>query len=144
MIYYADSSFLVSCYIVDANTAQAKAYLTRTAVPLVFTALHDLEIHNALELGIFRGLLTAAQAAAASANLHRDLHAGLLLREIVRWTPAFNRAAVLSRQHSASLGTRSIDILHVAAAKGMRASRFVTFDSRQRALATAAGLQVAP
>jgi hypothetical protein len=130
MIYYADSSFLVSCYVVDANTGQAKAYLTQTAVPLVFTALHDLEIRNALELGIFRRLLTAAQASAASVNLQRDLHAGLLLRKIVRWGPAFNRATSLSGQHSAILGTRSIDILHVTAAKGMRASRFVSFDSR--------------
>jgi hypothetical protein len=30
MDYYADRSFLVSCYIVDANTAQAKAWLART------------------------------------------------------------------------------------------------------------------
>ena len=144
MIYYADSSFLVSCYIVDANTAQAKNYLLHAAMPLVFTALHDLEIRNAFELGIFRGQLTAVQAAAATANLERDLRNGLLQRKIVRWTPAFNRAAILSRQHSAALGTRSIDILHIAVAKAMRATEFISFDSRQRALATAAGLHVAP
>jgi len=47
MNHYADSSFLVSCYVTDANTASAKGYLLRTGVPLVFTALHALEVRNA-------------------------------------------------------------------------------------------------
>ena len=47
MPHYADSSFLVSCYVVDANTAQAKAYLTRTGSPLALTTLHALEVRNA-------------------------------------------------------------------------------------------------
>jgi hypothetical protein len=38
----------------------------------------------------------------------------------------------------------SLDILHVAAAKSLRAVVFITFDSRQRLLATALGLKVAP
>jgi len=38
MNFYVDSSFLVSCYVTDANTAQAKGYLLRTGPPLVFTA----------------------------------------------------------------------------------------------------------
>jgi hypothetical protein len=62
---YADSSFLVSCYVTDANTPQAKAWLLRTGGPLVFTALHSLEVRNAFELGVFRGLFAAANAAAA-------------------------------------------------------------------------------
>ncbi len=36
------------------------------------------------------------------------------------------------------------DILHVAAAKSLRAGEFISFDGRQRALATALGLKVAP
>ena len=43
MSHYADSSFLVSCYVTDANTALAKAYLVRTGAPLVFTAPDRLE-----------------------------------------------------------------------------------------------------
>jgi hypothetical protein len=62
---YADSSFLVSCYILDANTAQAKAHLLRAAQPLVFTLLHRLEVKNALMLGVFRGLISASDANAA-------------------------------------------------------------------------------
>ena len=53
MSQYADSSFLVSCYLLDANTAPAKAWLSRTGVPLPFTALHGLEVRNAFKLGVF-------------------------------------------------------------------------------------------
>jgi len=42
MRHYADSSFLVSCYVQDANTARAKSWLSRTGAPLVYTALHAL------------------------------------------------------------------------------------------------------
>jgi glutamyl/glutaminyl-tRNA synthetase len=38
----------------------------------------------------------------------------------------------------------SIDILHVAATKSLRAAEFISFDGRQRLLATALGLKVAP
>ncbi len=56
---------------------------------------------------------------------------------------AFPVAAALSRRHSASVGTRSMDILHVAAAKALRADEFISFDSRQRVLAMTLGLKVA-
>ena len=52
MRLYADSSFLVSCYLMDANTAQAKTYLSGRNVSLIVTALHELEVRNALQLGI--------------------------------------------------------------------------------------------
>ena len=144
MSHYADSSFLVSCYLADANTSRAKAYLFRTGAPLVFTALHALEVRNAFKLGIFRGLLATADAAAALANLEADLAAGRLVKSSVEWPVAFRVAARFSERHSAVTGTRSLDILHVAAAKTLRIVEFVSFDVRQRALAATVGLKVAP
>ena len=101
MRHYADSSFLVSCYVLDANTPQANAYLTRTGAPLAFTALHALEVRNAFKLGVFRGLLTAAEAVGAWANLEKDLRTGRLVRATVTWPTVFRLAARLSEQHSA-------------------------------------------
>src|SRR5216684_3773387 len=109
---YADSSFLVSCYIVDANTASAKAWLSRTGSQLPFTALHALEVRNAFKLGIFRGLLSAGDAASTWGNL--DLRSGRLVKAAVRWLVALRIAASLSERHTAATGTRSLDILHVA------------------------------
>jgi predicted nucleic acid-binding protein len=137
---YADSSFLVSCYIVDANTPQAKAYLSEHDAPLVFTALHDLEVRNALRLGVFREVLTQEEAAAATANLDADLRAGRLARTMVEWPVVFRLASRLSAHHAIVTGTRSLDILHVAAAKALRLKELASFDGRQRALGAAAGM----
>lgn len=144
MSFYADSSFLVSCHITDANTPQAKAWLLHRGVPLAFTALHTLEVRNAFKLGVFRRLFAPADALAACANLQRDLRAGRLVKKTVNWPLALRLAGFLSERHSATLGTRSFDILHVAVAKSLRATEFVSFDTRQRSLAGAVGLKVAP
>lgn len=111
---------------------------------MVFTVLHALEVRNAFKLGIFRGLFAEADAAGALSNLQRDLAAGRLVKSSVKWPVAFRVAARLSDRHSAVTGTRSLDILHVAAAKALRTVEFVSFDARQRALAAAVGLKVAP
>src|SRR4051812_7938229 len=108
MAVYADSSFLVSCYVVDVNTAVATAYLSQHDSPLVFTALHDLEVRNALRLGVFREVLTEEEATAAAANLDADLRAGRLVRTMLEWPVVFRLASRLSAQHAVVTGTRSL------------------------------------
>src|ERR1035441_6325327 len=89
MSYYADSSFLVSCYLPDANTSKAKSYLRSVGAPLVLNALQALEVGNAFELGVFRGLFSATDAASARANLAQDLRSGRLVKTAVNWPVAF-------------------------------------------------------
>jgi hypothetical protein len=48
----------------------------------------------------------------------------------------------LSARYSEKLGTRSLDILHVAAAVILGRDAFLSFDGRQRSLARAARLRV--
>lgn len=144
MSHYADSSFLVSCYITDANTPRAQTHLARIGVPLLFTALHALEVRNAFKLGVFRGLITAVQANAAVRNLEADLRSGRLVRTAVDWPVAWRVAARLSERYSLNMGNRSLDILHVATAKTIRVTEFISFDARQRGLAGVVGLRVAP
>jgi hypothetical protein len=103
--------------------------------------LHALEVRNAFELGVFRGLLTTPEAASAWANLESDLKVGRLIRATVKWPAALRRATRLSERYSASTGTRSLDVLHIAAAQSARALEFITFDVRQRTLASAVGFK---
>ena len=142
MRHYADSSFLVSCYVVDTHTPRAKTVLSEIRAPLVFTALHALEMRNAFQLGVFRKLLSVGEAAAAWANLQKDLRTGRLVRTIVKWPAVFRVATRLSQRHSVTTGTRSLDILHIASARTVRAAEFLSFDTRQIALAAVIGLKV--
>src|SRR5437016_6520091 len=78
--------------------AAAKACLNRIQAPLVFTALHALEVRNAFKLGVFRGFFTAKDAASAWTNLDADLRSGRLVKTAVKWPVAFRVAAHLSER----------------------------------------------
>ena len=144
MSLYADSSFVVSCYLTDANTPQAKIYLSKVTAPLTLTALQFLEVRNGIKLGVFRQLYSTTDATAAWANLEKDLRSGRLVKQEPKWLVAFRVASALGNRHSATIGTRSLDVLHVATAKCLRVTEFISFDSRQRTLATTVGLKVGP
>ena len=144
MLRYADSSFLVSCYVSNANAAQARTWLTHSGAHFYFTALHELEMRNALRLGVFRGLYTTVEANLAWSNITSDLRSGRLVKTRANWKLALWIAQRLSNRHSSILGTRSLDVLHIAVAKTLRVTEFVSFDNRQRALASAEGISVAP
>lgn len=141
---YADTSFLVSYYVTDANSDRATAAVDSAVESFVFTTLHRLEIRNALELAVFRKRLTSAQAAAAWADVVRDVRAKLLMPVAVDWNPALRLAAQIAAKHTASVGARSLDIVHVAAVRRLEIGRFYTFDGRQIAVGRQVGLRVLP
>jgi hypothetical protein len=54
------------------------------------------------------------------------------------------KARQLSDQYTPTLGTRSLDLLHVAAALVLESKIFFSFDDRQRKAAASEGLKVKP
>jgi hypothetical protein len=113
---YADTSFLGSYYLPDANTPAALACARALGTPMVFTALHRLELRNALALAVFQRRVTAVQTQAVWQDVTNDLRAGLLAVTPLRWYALLRQAAQLSTRHTPQTGCRSLDILHVAAA----------------------------
>jgi predicted nucleic acid-binding protein len=60
----------------------------------------------------------------------------------VLWRATLRRAGEISREHTSTLGCRTLDVLHVATALELGLHAFITFDRRQRELALATGLRV--
>lgn len=139
---YADTGFLCSLYAPDAHTKRASHRMARQALPLHFVWLHQLELRNALRLRVFRGEITGAQRDLSLNLLLADLASGVLANTAPSNSTMMTEAERLSASHSESLGTRSLDILHVASALVLGASEFLTFDQRQAKLAKATGLRV--
>jgi predicted nucleic acid-binding protein len=137
---YLDTSFLVSLYTPDTNSASALAAIKAAASPFPLTSFCQVELVNAVELRVFRQEITAANAKQVLAALTSDLVSGFL-----RATPTpatvYDEALRLSRRHTAALGNRTLDILHVAAAVVLGLPTLYTFDHRQAQLARAAGLK---
>lgn len=136
---YADTSFLVSLYIQDANTVRAVADAPKL-MPVCFTPLLEHELRNAIRLGVFRRQITTAQREKALHDIESDKAAGVLHTVPLDWPKALKQAEALGRRHTEMLGSRGMDILHVASALALKADRFVTFDEKQRELARLAGL----
>jgi len=105
------------------------------------TTFGRLEVVNAFALQVFRKEASAAQAQSSMDDFEKDLRSGVLqLRPLPE--QALDRARELSRQTTAMLGTRTADLLHVAAALEMGAESLYSFDKQQRKLAHAVRLKI--
>jgi predicted nucleic acid-binding protein len=138
---YADTSFLVSLYTLDGNSTRAVASMKEMHEPLLITPFGELELTNALELRVFRRELRASQRDASRAALREDIEGGVYVMKPLT-TAIFEMAHRIARARTAKLGARTLDILHVASAFVLEASRFYTFDTRQAELASQAGLRI--
>ena len=140
MTTYIDSSALVAVYVPERFSATARTALGRVAqVP--YTLLHELEVANAFALLLGRRGITAAEHRAIRAQVRDDVEARRLVPTALDWPQAFAGACDLSESCTPTLLTRSLDLLHVAAARSLGCKVFVSADDRQLAAAKKTGLK---
>jgi len=141
LIVYADTSFLFSIYVPDANSSAASVIMKRIKPPLFGTDFAEFEFINALNWRIFRKELRASEEQAVLLSLSRDIHAGAI-RIVPISSATLGHARRIARTHTRLLGTRALDVLHVASAVTLRANSFCTFDKNQARLAAALALRI--
>jgi predicted nucleic acid-binding protein len=140
---YLDTSYLLSLYCADRNSPAAAALIADSRHEHVISTFCEVEAVNALQLRVSRKEISAKQAKASWDDLVQDLRSQVLTLLSLP-DAAFERARALSLQATARLGTRTADLLHVAAALEMGAERLYSFDRQQRKLAQAVRLKVNP
>lgn len=139
---YADPSALLKLYLHETQSQAMATWRTKISGPLAVTAHGRVEMINGLALASHRGFLPNDAFHAALAALDEDFEQGRYAPADLLWRTVLKRAADLSRELTPKLGTRSLDVLHVASALELGMKRFVTFDERQGRLAAATGLKV--
>lgn len=139
---YLDTSSLVALYFPEEKTEPLSAHLRRRPLPLAFTWLHEMEFTNGLQLKVFRKEATAAAVTATLHALRADVEDGVLQRSQPSWSSVFASTLRLSTTYSRTLGTRTLDLLHVSAALILKATEFITADDRQARVAMKEGLKV--
>ncbi len=137
---YADTSFLFSIVLHDANTAAALTYLRTHPTSLILTPWQRCELRNAIHLAVWRGNCEAKVAGRAIEKISDDVVSGNLIETQLDWQDVLVTADKLSDRHTAALGVRTLDLMHVAAAVSLGAKNFITCDTRQLALAKVVGL----
>jgi predicted nucleic acid-binding protein len=137
---YVDSTFLVSLYVTDIHSSEARRRVQ--GVPsLTITSLHRAEWAHALAQHQFRGNMTPKEAQRAHDRFSSG-EAARLWRAVPLPENAFELCADLARRYGSKFGMRTLDTLHVACALELKAERFWTFDDRQAKLAKAQGLKI--
>lgn len=144
MICYADTGFLVSLYKVESTSRRAAETLSKLVAPIRLSPLGELETHNAFHLSVFRGELSDESAAEKLNLFLEDLENGIFVILPVPAPAHYAKAIELAEKYSRSLGSRSLDLMHVAAAILLGAETFLSFDERQKQVAKAEGLVVRP
>ncbi len=141
MKIYVDTSFLISLYSPDANSVAAARIIQASKNIHLLSTFTELEAINALELRVFRKEISAAQAKSSLRDFEKDLSQGIF--QLTRLPEeAFQRAQQISRRTTARLGTRTADVLHIAAALELNADYLYSFDRQQRKLAQTLQLKV--
>ena len=144
MSAYFDSGVLIKLYVPEPNSSEAAAWVRQYAGPIVFTQLHENEVRNAIRLKAARKEITDAQLRAALAGITADVEQGTLHRPALDWVSAWQAAEQLSHRYAHETLCRTLDSLHVAVARVLRITDFISLDERQRKLATKAGMRVRP
>ena len=141
---YFDSAIIVKLYVQEATSPDAIRLVGGYTAPHLLTPWQALEAKNAIRLKAFRGEITSAEMSQSVAAFELDIATGLWQRPTYTVAAVEQKTDELSAGHTAKLGCRALDIIHVAAALVLGVKEFVTFDGRQGALARQAGLTVKP
>ena len=141
---YFDSAIIVKLYVQEATSPDAIRLAGAYVAPYALTQWQALEVKNAIRLKAFRAEITEAEMNRSIAAFEQDMATGRWQRPAYAAATIELKAEELSAGHSATLGCRTLDIIHVAAALVLEAKEFVTFDTRQAALAKQAGFTVKP
>jgi predicted nucleic acid-binding protein len=129
----------VRLYVREPGWREVALAVENISEPLPLVFLHELEIANALHRAVFEKLVDREQRTASLALFERDVKIGLYRRIALDSVDLTHRALEIVQDWTAKLGVRSLDILHVAAAQAVGATRFATADRRQQRLARAVG-----
>ena len=142
---YCDTSFLVALNVrgeIFTPLASKIASEFDEAIPLIGIA--ELEWKTRIHRGLGDGSLTPTQHVAILRRIEQDVSDGILVRKSLPPADHLDCALKLSRTHAIKIPLRSLDILHVAAAKLLKCRKFASFDKRQRELASAEKMVLLP
>ena len=139
---YYDTGVLLKLYTAEPESSRVQDFVNLRKDRIWVTDLHVAECVSALRLKAFRKECSEDEASAAIELLKADLQSGVLQVAEVDWTHTWQECRLLSDQFASRTGARTLDSLHVAAARLLGVKEFLTSGGRQAKLARAIGLKV--
>lgn len=135
-MHYFDTSIILKSYVHESRSEEAISLLDKTDSPIPISHILQIEFHNALNLKAFRKELTRREVENFRRAFQSDLKSGCFYFPVQDSLEVLKRAISISNQYTAKVGSRTLDILHIAFAVETACTTFNTFDSRQSELAS--------
>ena len=142
MVVCSDISFLFSLYGNDIHTPSAIEWIRLNRDAILISRFNYFELINALRFAEFRKTIATGNSEIFASQFRYDLCGGRIIARNCDLADILSEADRLSLVYTLRGGHRAFDILHVAAARIIGASHFLTFDANQKKLATNEGLIV--
>jgi predicted nucleic acid-binding protein len=101
-------------------------------------------LRYAFYLAVSRKQICEATRAAAWQRVELDIKNGIYIEAPIGQLDLHEKAAQLAQRYTATFGTRTLDLLHIAAAILVGANQLLSFDERQRQAAKREGLELRP
>ncbi len=139
---YLDSSLIVKLYFPEPQSELIESFVKLNKIIIPFNHFHDLEICNSIELKEFRNEISHEEKISIFQALEDDKNSGVLFQYVLPWNRVLEKSCELSRKYSCDVGSRTLDIIHVASAICGDFEKFLSYDGRQNRLAEKVGLGV--
>lgn len=140
---YLDTSALIKLYIREEGSEEVQQWVASQDDPLPVWELQEMELINALYLKVFWKEISL-QDAEGQIELFRNRR-----RQGYYFFPDFDRLSWMEEFFRIScftpeVGTRTLDLQHVACALLLKPTAFISYDDRQRKVAMRVDLNVLP
>ncbi|MEM7674179.1 MAG: type II toxin-antitoxin system VapC family toxin [Verrucomicrobiota bacterium] len=140
-IYY-DTGLLLKLYTLEPQSPKVREFIRSHNQKIPLLSIHQSECASALHLKAFRKECTRAQANRALSDIAEDQRMGFLTLLSANWDKIWSKTIELSQAYTATIGCRTLDTLHVAAALEFGFREFASSDTRQKTLAEQTGMIV--
>lgn len=138
---YLDTSALLKLFILEEESEELQNAIMAQDHPLPIWEIQEAELINALRLKAFWKEITAVQAEQQIKLFHLRKNRGMYFFPVIDRQELMDTFVQLSAK-TPQLGCRTMDIFHVACAKVIGATKFISYDARQMKLAKYAGLKI--
>ena len=139
---YIDTSVIVKLYIKEKYSHSVSEWVKKNNESIPLTSFIELEFTNALKLKQFRNEINRDDFHNIILKFQDHEKIGIYYRPPMDWIGVFAHAFDLSKKYTGDIGSRSLDILHVASALFLNTDKILTFDERQAQLASKVGFKL--
>jgi len=139
---YVDTSVIVKLYFKEEYSSEVSKWVKSNDEAIPLTSLHELEFINAVNLKYFRDEISENNTKLVFSKFKAHEENGVFFRPSINWPDIYQCAFDLSKEYTGNIGSRSLDIIHVAAALTLGADSFLSLDVRQKKLASLTRMRV--